>query len=246
MGVKNGINALYGKKNFIGAVAPPFAVVNDSEMLATLSARDKRAGYVEAVKVALIRNREFFETIEQEAGALAIVRAGGHAAADPPVRGLHLDHIATSGDPFEFGSARPLDFGHWSAHKLEQLSDYKNPPRRSGGHRRGAGRGVFAPAGFPAGGGVRSNVLKLLEALGFPSFVLRRAVARHDSKQLLQFSSTAWSEFQEDLGGQLAITLLRDIGLGFEVHEMDLPKVVAAIHELKERHGQRAKTIRST
>ena len=37
---------------------------------------------------------------------------------------LHVNHIAEGGDPFEFGSARPLDFGHWSAHKLEQLSDY--------------------------------------------------------------------------------------------------------------------------
>ena len=38
---------------------------------------------------------------------------------------LHVNHIATCGDPFEFGSARPLDFGHWSAHKLEQLSEYR-------------------------------------------------------------------------------------------------------------------------
>ena len=37
---------------------------------------------------------------------------------------LHVNHIASSGDPFEFGSARPLDFGHWAAHKLEQLSSY--------------------------------------------------------------------------------------------------------------------------
>ena len=38
---------------------------------------------------------------------------------------LHLEHIATSGDPFELGSSRPLDFGHWAAHKLEQLSNYE-------------------------------------------------------------------------------------------------------------------------
>ena len=29
------------------------------------------------------------------------------------------------GDPFEFGSSRPLDFGHWAAHKLEQLTNYQ-------------------------------------------------------------------------------------------------------------------------
>jgi 3-dehydroquinate synthase len=60
VGVKNGINA-FGKKNFIGTFAPPYAVINDFQMLASLPDRDKRAGYAEAVKVALIRDRDFFE-----------------------------------------------------------------------------------------------------------------------------------------------------------------------------------------
>ena len=59
VGVKNGINA-FGKKNFIGTFAPPFAVINDFNLLATLEPRDKRAGYVEAVKVALHPRREIF------------------------------------------------------------------------------------------------------------------------------------------------------------------------------------------
>ena len=69
VGVKNGINA-FGKKNFIGTFAPPFAVINDSQMLATLEARDKRNGFVEAVKVACIRDAEFFDQIEADADAL--------------------------------------------------------------------------------------------------------------------------------------------------------------------------------
>src|SRR3954470_2197137 len=132
VGVKNGVNA-FGKKNFIGPFTPPCAVVNDYEMLESLSDRDKRAGYVEAVKVALIRNLEFFESIEQDARQLAAFEPKAmqrliHRCAD-----LHLNHIATSGDPFEFGSARPLDFGHWAAHQLEQLSGYRIRPRRAGG-----------------------------------------------------------------------------------------------------------------
>ena len=66
VGVKNGINA-FGKKNFIGTFTPPFAVVNDFELLASLSDRDKRGGLVEAVKVALIRNANFFDAIEASA-----------------------------------------------------------------------------------------------------------------------------------------------------------------------------------
>ena len=81
VGVKNGINA-FGKKNFIGTFAPPFAVINDFDLLASLPARDKRAGYVEAVKVALIRDSAFFNQIERDADKLAAfdadaVLAGG-------------------------------------------------------------------------------------------------------------------------------------------------------------------------
>ena len=124
VGVKNGINA-FGKKNFIGTFAPPFAVINDFELLASLSPRDKRAGYVEAVKVALIRDQEFFETIERDSVRLREFEPAAMQQLIFRCADLHVNHIATAGDPFEFGSARPLDFGHWSAHKLEQLSEYR-------------------------------------------------------------------------------------------------------------------------
>src|SRR5262249_9228421 len=115
----------FGKKNFIGTFAPPFAVINDFELLASLSPRDKRGGLVEAVKVALIRDRDFFETLERDAKALQAFDPDAMQRLIYRCAELHLNHIANSGDPFEFGAARPLDFGHWSAHKLEQISDYK-------------------------------------------------------------------------------------------------------------------------
>src|SRR5258708_4701519 len=120
VGVKNGINA-FGKKNFIGTFAPPFAVVNDFQLLNSLPARDKRAGYVEAVKVALIRDRAFFEVLEADAKALREFEPASMQRLIYRCAELHVNPIATSGDPFEFGSARPLDGGHWAAHKLEQL-----------------------------------------------------------------------------------------------------------------------------
>jgi 3-dehydroquinate synthase len=123
VGVKNGINA-YGKKNFLGTFAPPHAVVNDFSFLTTLDDRDWRSGIAEAIKVALIKDARFFEQIHKNVEKLA-------AREMPPMQQLihrcaemHLDHIA-SGDPFEMGSSRPLDFGHWTAHKLEQLTHYE-------------------------------------------------------------------------------------------------------------------------
>src|SRR5258708_4909406 len=123
VGVKNGINA-FGKKNFIGTFAVPYAVINDFEMLGSLNARDKRAGYIEGVKVALIRDASFFDAIEADALKLREFDQEAMERLIYRCADLHINHIATSGDPFEMGSARPLDFGHWAAHKLEQLADY--------------------------------------------------------------------------------------------------------------------------
>src|SRR6476661_1507391 len=69
IGVKNGIN-FNGKKNFLGTFAPPFAVFNDDQFLPTLSQRQWRAGISEAVKVALIKDKLFFQWLEDHAGSL--------------------------------------------------------------------------------------------------------------------------------------------------------------------------------
>jgi 3-dehydroquinate synthase len=168
VGVKNGINA-FGKKNFIGTFAPPYAVINDFNLLATLEPRDQRAGYVEAVKVACIRDKNFFNEIERNAEKL--VRFEPVAMKDLIRRcaELHLDHIAGGGDPFETGSARPLDFGHWAAHKLEQLSDFQIR------HGEAVAIGIALDVIYSRNLGLldeksAERILKLLAQLGFELF----------------------------------------------------------------------------
>ena len=68
IGVKNSVNA-FGKKNFLGTFAPPFAVFNDFTFLTTLSDRDWRAGISEAIKVALLKDATFFAFLEEHATA---------------------------------------------------------------------------------------------------------------------------------------------------------------------------------
>ncbi len=123
VGVKNGINA-FGKKNFLGTFAPPYAVINDFTFLTTLSDRDWRSGIAEALKVALIKDASFFDFIHSH--SVALVRRDMDIMQQVIYRcaQLHLEHIANSGDAFEMGSSRPLDFGHWAAHKLEHLTNY--------------------------------------------------------------------------------------------------------------------------
>ncbi len=230
VGVKNGINA-FGKKNFIGTFAPPFAVINDSHLLDSLSPRDKRAGYVEAVKVALIRDRAFFETIERDAEALREFEPLAMQRLIYRCAELHLNHIATSGDPFEFGSARPLDFGHWAAHKLEQLSEYRIR------HGEAVAIGIALDVTYSKRvglihGAASERILALLEKLGFELF--SNELMHVEAKGSLMIL-TGLEEFREHLGGELTITLLEEIGRGLEVHEMIIPEVMEAIRELHQR-----------
>ncbi|HEY1170720.1 MAG TPA: 3-dehydroquinate synthase [Verrucomicrobiae bacterium] len=238
VGVKNGINA-FGKKNFIGTFCPPYAVINDFQLLSSLPERDKRNGYVEAVKVALIRDREFFERIEQDAPALARFEETAMRHLIFRSAELHLNHIATSGDAFEFGSARPLDFGHWAAHKLEQVSDYRIR------HGEAVAVGIALDTVYARRMGYLDaqsceRVLVLLEKLGFELFANELLLADATGNLVLL---NGLEEFREHLGGQLTITLLRGIGQGFETHEMVQANIVAAIEELQERQNLREQRI---
>jgi len=238
VGVKNGVNA-FGKKNFVGTFAPPYAVVNDFEMLNSLSDRDKRGGMVEAVKIALIRDREFFESIESNAQKLRVFEPAAMELLIQRCAELHLNHIATSGDPFESGSARPLDFGHWAAHKLEQLSDYKIR------HGEAVAIGIALDVIYSRETGLldatsAERALRLLEVLGFELFTNELL---HTDPTNTPLVLNGLEEFREHLGGELAVTLLQAIGRGVEVHEMNTAKVAAAIRELHERQAARAKIV---
>jgi len=237
VGVKNGINA-FGKKNFIGTFAPPFAVLNDFQLLASLSLRDQRGGFVEAVKVACIRSREFFETLEHDAAALARFEPDPVRKLIRRCAELHVNHIATSGDPFECGSARPLDFGHWAAHKLEQISNFTLR------HGEAVAIGVALDVIYSRRAGLLSaesteRVLGLLETLGYELFVAD-LVRENAQRELLVLEGL--EEFREHLGGTLAITLLKEIGIGFEVPEMDRTLIAEAISELQERQPARGRS----
>jgi len=231
VGVKNGINA-FGKKNFLGTFAPPYAVVTDFDFLETLSPRDRRAGMAEAVKVALVRDASFFSFIEENAKALARGSAEELAQLVTTSARLHLRHIREGGDPFELGSARPLDFGHWSAHKLESLTDYRLR------HGECVAIGMAHDTLYSAALGLctraeAERVISLLRELGFVLWddaLALRADGRGARKVI-----AGLAEFREHLGGELTVTLLGAIGRGVEAHEMRESVIEACIEELARR-----------
>lgn len=224
VGVKNGIN-FRGGKNALGTFAPPFAVINDFQFLRTLDDREWRAGIAEALKVAMIRDRAFFDMLVANAAKL---RARDEAAMRALVQrcaALHLEHIRTGGDPFEMGRARPLDFGHWSAHKLELLSQFAIS------HGDAVGIGILIDSFYAAEcGWLRAadvdQLYTVLASAGFPLWFDELA-----GEEIFD----GLREFQEHLGGELCITFPDHIGARREVHEIDLDAVRRAIAEVKRR-----------
>ena len=221
VGVKNSVNALRAK-NFLGTFAPPYAVVNDFSFLASLSDRDWRSGMAEAVKVALVKDAAFFGELEAEAERLAPPRRDADAMQRLIYRcaALHLDHIAASGDPFEMGNSRPLDFGHWAAHQLEQLTDYALR------HGEAVAIGIALDAAYSHLCGLlserdRNRTLDLLETMGFRLYAPEIGECLEDPDHPRSIFQ-GLEAFREHLGGTLTIMLLAGVGRGVEVHEVDL------------------------
>lgn len=220
VGVKNGIN-YFNKKNFLGTFAPPVAVFNDSFFLTTLSTEDWRSGMSEAVKVALIKDIHFYRWLQDSAQGLRSRNLDDMNYLVKRCAELHLQHIA-GGDPFEMGSARPLDFGHWSAHKLEQLSDFTIR------HGEAVAMGIALDTAYSYLSGRISEtdateVVQLLLNLGF-QITHPEMIINNEQSALLK----GLNEFREHLGGKLTITLLNQIGEGVEVNELDTEMLKAA------------------
>jgi 3-dehydroquinate synthase len=237
VGVKNAVN-LRGYKNFVGTFAPPWAVLNDFDLLDSLPRRERIAGLAEAVKVALIRDGDFFRWIEANAERLvAFERPNLHGAAEEHMirecARLHMRQIAHGGDPFEQGSARPLDFGHWSAHRLETLT------RHHLRHGEAVAIGIALDSRYSVLAGLlpsgeEERIAALLEHLGFR--IWHPALARRDEAGRPAVLC-GLEEFREHLGGELTVTLLTAIGTGQEVHEIDTGLMMQAAGWLRAREG---------
>jgi len=230
VGVKCGING-YGKKNWIGSFAVPFAVINDFTFLHSQEPANCRAGLIEAVKVALVKDAEFFTWIEANLSALAELEPTSLETCIERSALLHARHIASGGDAFESGSSRPLDFGHWAAHKLESLTAYQLS------HASAVSVGLALDTLYSAGCGQlattdATRILRVLDALGLityhPALEWRDEAGRRSVFAGLD-------EFREHLGGELTVLLLKAPGIGINVHHMDEPLLDRCIDELRGR-----------
>lgn len=231
VGVKSAVN-YFGKKNWVGAFAVPAAVVNDLDFLRTQSAADARGGVIEAFKVGLIRDARLARFIEKNAPSLLRPQSPVFAKVIMASARRHLCHIATGGDPFELGSARPLDYGHWVAHKLEQMSGFRLS------HGDAVAVGLALDARYAAACGwlkpvEAERIVRTLEALGCDTgdgrrnSLVRRLLLQNGGQAVL----AGLEEFRQHLGGALTLTMLKAWGRGFETSDIDLARMRQVIAE---------------
>lgn len=223
VGVKNAIN-YFGKKNWVGTFSVPWAVINDASMLDSLSDRDFCSGFSESIKVSLLKSREEFDWICDHADRICNRDMAVATQAIATSCRLHLRHITEGGDPFEMLEARPLDFGHWSAHKLEPITHYQIR------HGEAVAIGVAIDCfyshlklGFPLADVHR--VCECLAKLHLPLW--------HDALLPLDRLLAGLEEFRQHLGGRLTITMLTGIGDCVDVHEIDTTAMTQAIEMLR-------------
>jgi 3-dehydroquinate synthase len=225
VGVKNGINR-FGKKNFTGTFTPPNAVVCDTELLKTLDQSEWITGFSEVVKIALLRDAGLFEGMEEDAARIRSRDLSISMRYITESARLHLEHITRGGDPFELDEARPLDYGHWSAHKLEQMTNFELR------HGDAVSIGIALDSIYAGMIGLESQdsvarTIALLENLGLPI----HHPAMGEAGTLLE----GLQEFREHLGGKLTITLVTEPGSSTEVNEIDTKTMMRAIDELSSR-----------
>lgn len=226
VGVKNSVNT-FEKKNFLGTFAPPYAIINDRNFLTTLEQVDWISGVSEALKVALIKDVVFFEYIEVNAERLRdrdmeVMQYVIYKCAE-----MHMNHIAHGGDPFESGSSRPLDFGHWAAHKMEQMTGYRLR------HGEAVAKGIALDVTYSKLVGlisepVLARILNVFKTIGFDLHI-----PVHTTKDMDMLLGGI-QEFREHLGGELCITLIDGLGAKHDVNTIDTALMKQAIETLNE------------
>jgi len=231
VGVKNGINA-FGRKNFLGTFAPPFAVINDFDFLHTLPPRETIAGLAEVVKVALLRDAPLFGWIRLHSPALRACEPEAIAHVVRRAAEHHLDHLASGDDPFELVSAGAQGFGHWVAHKLEVMTNHELL------HGEAVAIGCALDAVYSAACGALDHealepIIATIEALGLPTYHAALDYEAGGRRVILD----GLAEFREHLGGELALTVLEEIGRGAELSEVDPDLVLRAVDWLRHRRA---------
>jgi 3-dehydroquinate synthase len=223
VGGKTGINARQGK-NLIGAFHQPRLVLSDTDALATLPARQLRAGYAEIVKYGVIDRPELFAWLEQQGSALL----AGDALAQQHaiVESCRAKAALVAADERETDARAVLNLGHTFGHALEALAGYGEALL----HGEAVALGMVLAAtlsvrlGFcPAADAER--IRRHFAGVGLPTSRATIAVPGLGPEAIL----AAMARDKKVQGGRLRLVLLRGIGQAFAGAEVEPADLLALL-----------------
>lgn len=115
VGGKTGVDLPQGK-NLAGCFHQPIAVVYDTDTLATLPARERRAGMAEVIKYGVLGDEAFFD---------ALAAPDGMEMETLIARCVAMKRDIVEADEREGGERRLLNLGHTVGHAIERCGDYQ-------------------------------------------------------------------------------------------------------------------------
>ncbi len=221
VGGKTAINTPAGK-NLVGAFHQPVAVLIDPTVLATLPAREARAGYAEIVKYGLIDDADFFAWCEEHGAAMI--------AGDAEARRYAIAHSVAAkarivgADERETGGTRALlNLGHTFGHALEADHEFSDKLL----HGEAVAAGMALAFRYSAAKGLCSNedaerVSAHLRTVGLPDGLAAAGVAADGATLAAHMAHD-----KKASGGRIPFLLARGIGQTFLATDVDMADIIA-------------------
>jgi shikimate kinase/3-dehydroquinate synthase len=151
-GGKTGVD-LPDAKNYVGVYHQPSGVLADPDTLATLPARERAAGWVEALKTALIAGGPLWETL-----------SAGREVGEREIVGCARTKLAiVAGDERDAGRRQVLNLGHTLGHAIEAATGFRRYL-----HGEAVGLGLLAALSLSGQADLRAHVRELLVAHDLP------------------------------------------------------------------------------
>jgi 3-dehydroquinate synthetase/predicted NBD/HSP70 family sugar kinase len=217
IGVKNAINFRQSKSR-LGTFSPPFAVVVDPCFLSTLSDRQIRNGLSEALKIALVADRDLFELIEENALCLVRTKLQCAPGAELIRRSIRAMLLELSPNLYERTLDRSADYGHTFS-----------PIFEFGLHDLEHGEAVALDMAIATALGVvlgvldtedAERILSTQHALGLP--IVRAGLT-------VDMLLRGVHEARRHRGGQLRMPVLCGIGAAMFINEISEPQLEEAL-----------------
>ncbi len=200
VGGKTGVNHP-GGKNLIGAFYQPQAVIADTDTLATLPARELRAGLAEVIKYGCVWDPLLFDWLDNNMAKL--LAGDADALAYAISRSCEIKATVVAKDEREQNLRAILNFGHTFGHAIEAATAYETYL-----HGEAVGLGMLIAADFSQrlgliDGAVKDRVRGILAQTGLPIEAPRIGAAR--AFELMQMDKKV-------LAGTVRLVLLEKLG----------------------------------